>query len=387
MKMTQYSAALAALYSQDPKGTEQSFQHLTPPVLSTLDAQLAAAAEDDGTIISLDHSVVLAKAVIRRIVHQCLDKYSRVSSSETMEEALEYHLLPENVQSELKQRYGCPTRTWFESLEHLQEGTSNKNELWKKILDHPMTSYVPMQCQSCGHVIPDNSDGRDDEVGISEEEPTGEELELRAGWFRGPRRAVVFVLRCPNCQSCSRWYRSGHPKIMLNPSRWGRLCGEQEDLRLKLATYLGISLRTCLPLDWDHVWSEFRDEEEDADDQWLLPDENARNFAARLDEGIGYWTGVWAIHPDPSMCEDVTEKYLRCQQRGGHADDSLDNDMERYRQLVQSCLQCSDGVATTQAKSVNGHVLQRANFTSLTITKELQQAAEDFGVHPWWEVK
>mmetsp|Transcript_11878 Transcript_11878/g.18226 ORF Transcript_11878/g.18226 Transcript_11878/m.18226 type:complete len:384 (-) Transcript_11878:225-1376(-) len=383
MKMTKYSAALAALYAQDPQSLDRSFQHLTPPALSDLDSKLAAA--DDSS--SDGSSKLLAKAVIRRMVHNCLDKFSSLSSLETIEEALNYHELPKKLQLELEQRYGHRSRTWLEALQQLQKQSSNKSDLWEMVLDHPMTAYVPMQCQFCGHIVPDNTIEKDEEVGLSEEEPSGDELELRSGWFRGPRRAVIFVLDCPKCQSCSRWYRSGHPQVMLNPHRWGRLCGEQEDLRLNLAKYLEIPLRLCLPLDWDHIWSEFRDNDDDS--EWQVSDPNAKNFAARLDEGIGSWTGVWAIHPDPNLCEDVTDTYLRCQQDGGHLDDSFQNNMERYRKMVQSSRQqlVDNHSTSTQAKSVNGYVLHRANFTtSSEITKEIRKAAADYGIHPWWEI-
>lgn len=79
---------------------------------------------------------------------------------------------------------------------------------------------------------------------------------VRAGWFRGPRGAVVFSYSCPDCQAVSRWYRAVHPEITLNPRKWGRLCGETEDLKMWLARYLGVRLRVCCPLDWDHVWTE-----------------------------------------------------------------------------------------------------------------------------------
>ena len=87
--------------------------------------------------------------------------------------------------------------------------------------------------------------------------------------------------------------------------RWGRLCGEQKDLRAWLAEAVGMPLRTIVPLDWDHVWSESRDET-----SWQPPsDDSARNFAARLDEGIGSWTCVLAIHHESAHCEDVTDQY------------------------------------------------------------------------------
>ena len=452
------AAALAALHSSDPRTLEKAFGHLTPPALATLDkllidelssspssSSLRSAVDDN--FVSADTSTfqfsneecnrVVAKAVIRRMVHQSLAKYKNIHSSTEVEQALKYHSLPRHLQLELAEIHGglnvgsehnqnLPS-TWFDALAQLKEiaasssssrhitnGNGNKmsrNSLWRLILDHPMTGYVPVQCQKCGHVVPDETKSKltDEDVGLTEVEPTpamesveniGEEqeiLELRGGWFRGPRRPVVFVLNCPKCNAVSRWYRSSHPKIILNPNRWGRLCGEQEDLRLDLASYLNIQIRTCVPLDWDHIWSEFREDHNDEQERqgvdskssggWQVHDPNARNFAVRLDEGIGSWTGVLAISPIPELCSDVTDDYLQCTQINdvGRADIEHESQMYRYRNMVQKARHDSTGTVT-QAGTLNGYVIQRANFTSRDITNEMQKAASEYGTKDWWQV-
>ena len=41
----------------------------------------------------------------------------------------------------------------------------------------------------------------------------------------------------------------------------------------------------------------------------------------------------------------------------------------------------------TQAKTVNGYILYRANLTDDNISKELQRAASDYGrQREWWEL-
>ena len=80
--------------------------------------------------------------------------------------------------------------------------------------------------------------------------------------------------------------------------------GEQEDLRLTLADYLDISVRLGVPLDWDHVWTEYQSSEKS--NCWRVEDGSPRNFMCRLDEGIGSWTCVWSIHPNPKLCQDIT---------------------------------------------------------------------------------
>ena len=389
------ASAFAAMYLKDKVLVEDAFNHLTAGALETLDDKLfreynCISATENG---SRDEChLILAKACIRRVAHRCLDKYACLQSSkEVVEDALQFYMLPMDLQEHLSSKYGGPLpTTWYESLDQLKSSSTVDDayvcgKLWRLLLDHPMTSYVPVQCQSCGHVVPDQYPTKqsDAEVGLREIAPTGDELELRAGWFRGPRKAVVFELTCPGCNACSKWYRSGHPRILLNPNKWGRLCGDQEDLRLTFAEYLNIPVRLAVPLDWDHVWSEYSN----ASSTWQVQDNSARNFCCRLDEGIGSWTGVWAIHPNPDWCEEVTQNYLTIQQKGGRADNNIDDKtMERYRQITKEARLDKSG-DLTQAKTVNGYVLTRANLSHGSITVELQRAARDyFGTKKWWEL-
>ena len=390
------ASALAAMYLKDKVLVEDSFNHLTAGALQTLDDKLyqeynCRHITDDGS--RDDCHLILAKACIRRIAHRCLDKYARLQSSkEVVEDALQFYTLPMELQEQLASKYGTPPpTTWYESLDQLKslsttEDAYDQGKLWRLILDHPMTSYVPVQCQSCGHVVPDQypTQQTDAEVGLREIAPTGDELELRAGWFRGPRKAVVFELTCKGCNAVSKWYRSGHPQILLNPNKWGRLCGDQEDLRLTLAKYLNIPVRLAVPLDWDHVWSEYSSGSSTS--TWQVQDDSARNFCCRLDEGIGSWTRVWAIHSNPEWCKDVTRDYLTIQQNGGRADNNVDyNRMKRYETIIKDARMDKSG-NLTQAKTVNGYVLLRANLSHGSITEELQRAVRDFGTKKWWEL-
>ena len=159
------AAALASLYQQDPKGIEQCFGHLTAPNLESLDAKLQNCCwnnQDDNHDPKVLQGVI-ATAMIRRIVHRCLDKHASQTniSAEEVQQALKHYSLPEPLQSELHQRYptnDAPPETWWDSLTQLrqQTETNSKTELWTLLLDHPMTAYVPFQCQSCGHVVPDD---------------------------------------------------------------------------------------------------------------------------------------------------------------------------------------------------------------------------------------
>ena len=199
-------------------------------------------------------------------------------------------------------------------------------------------------------------------------------------------QAVVFVLRCPACDKESRWFRSAAAQVTLNPNRWGRLCGEQEDLRAALAQYLGVPRRWAVPLDWDHVWSETQGE----DAVWVPNqgpgDAPAADFAARLDEGIGAWTHVLAISDDPTLTADVSDEYLRCAAdgAGGRADAAHAADMPRFRRVVEEARGDATGRAT-QAKTCNGHVLRRAGWTAAEVTAVLRKAVADYGRKEWWD--
>ena len=400
-------AAVASLYARDRPLVDRAFDHMTHDELRSIDEQLL---QDYNKVLSTrcdssaqegmsvpqkrqDCYKALGQAFIRRTAYRSLDKYAKLlSSRDIVEDALKYYTLPDELQQTLATKFGAASRTWYEALDQLKEmatstsGTLNQGKLWRLVLEHPMTAYVPVQCPKCGHVVRDEYplQQSDEEVGIKEVPPTGEELDLRAGWYRGPRKAVVFEITCLDCGFISKWYRSGHPKILLNPNKWGRLCGDQEDLRLILADYLKIPVRYIRPLDWDHCWSEYQTSSMSND--WDVHDGSARNFCRRLDEGIGSWTRVWAIHPD--FCEDVTQKYLKYKKNGGRADDRHDeeiDDMIRYEKIVKDAQ--NDGTGElTQAKTCNGYILARGNYTDEEITEELQRAAKEYKDKEWWQL-
>ena len=367
-----------AMSAMHLKALERTFAHLNAPALETLETGLGGGTPATARVIG--------RALLRRKVHAVLDKRKGEGDVEAGLDIVLPHELRERC---LKQYGGLPPNTWRDCLTRLQELSGDSREqLWSQIISHPMTEYVPNQCQHCGHVVPDETTpGRSDaEVGLTEVPPTASEQPfVRGGYYRGPRSAVVFLLRCPACGEQSRWFRSSAAQVILNPNRWGRLCGEQEDLRGALARHLRIPLRAILPVDWDHVWSEMRRE---ADGEWVPcqgpGDAPAANFAGRLDEGIGAWTRVLAISADREQTADVTEDYLACCTVGGRADAALDKDMLRYRKVVDAAREDASG-ASTQAKTVNGHVLLRAGFGSAEVTAILRRAVADHGVRGWWE--
>ncbi|CAK0876963.1 unnamed protein product [Prorocentrum cordatum] len=234
-----------------------------------------------------------------------------------------------------------------------------------------------------GEVVPDQHPAPED-PNLTEEPPTDEERPfVRSGWFRGPRGPVAFVYRCPDCGASSRWFRASHPEVTLRPARWGRLCGEQEDLKKWLASYLGVRLRVCLPLDWDHVWTEVWD-----GSAWVPLDPDCVNFARRLNEGIGSWTGVVAVGtpasgPGPAAAQeasqDVGEAYLL---RAGGSDEEV----AAWRGQVAAARADPSGAAT-QAKTLCGWLLQAVGWGPDRVTAELRAAQAGYdGGQEWWEL-
>lgn len=351
-----FAAAERGALASLPSGVRAScFGHLDRTNLDTIEAHLVAPG--DNAAARQRRAGVIGAALLRRIVCTHLGKRAArgPTDASTVEHVLSLHTLPPLVAAAAAAAVasaGCPVpdapppRTWLELLAQFRAAAlSDLPRLWSLVEAAPWLSYVPVQCAACGQpvldvTIPGEPDAA---VGLREMEPTAEEwLLLRAGYFRGPRGPVSFQLDCTSCGVQSRWFRSSHPSVSLNPHRWGRLCGEQEDLRSWLAEALGVQLRTMVPLDWDHVWSEvafppthaevafppthaevaFKPSRAGgASPLWLPPtDPDARNFAARLDEGIGAWTRVLGVSFDPRGCGCATEEYLRCAAAGGRID-------------------------------------------------------------------
>lgn len=351
-----------------------------------------------------DIHLALAHACLRQQAYRALTKFSRIVSKCEMEDALVNTKLPEDLRAQLLLLNPRPPgidspKTWNDELGYLRDLSATKKNprdwLWRHLLNHPMTEYIPVQCPNCRHVVPDSyspsilQTEADAQVGLLEVAPTGTELGLQSGWFRGPRGPVVFQIECTECQYVYKWYRSGHPKVLLSPHKRGRLCGEQEDLRLSLAYYLGVSVRMVLPLDWDHVWTEFCSIPSDystSNCEWQVDDDSARNFACRLDEGIGAWTGVLALHPDPKLCEDVTDMYLRSQLDGGRADNEHSERLDDYRSRIMTA-RSDESFTKTQTGTGAGYLIRQAQLSSEEVTDILRQAANDYMLEKnWWDL-
>ena len=388
-------ARLAALA---PAVRHECFAHLTRANLDQLESRLA-----DGSSDTAAGTAVIGAALLRRVVHHVLAKRGAAGCGggrERFEEILDSHALPEAMRLRVAEQFfddddRAPTAeatfTWLSLLRWLETLAGGSRErLWELVEAAPWLEYVPVQCAACGRPVADetNPEASDQEVGVAEVPPTDVERPLvRSGWYRGPRGPVVFELTCRSCGSVSRWFRSSAPEVVLNAHRWGRLCGEQEDLRAWFADGVAQPMRTIVPLDWDHVWSEHA---ADVAGVWVPPrDDPARNFAARLDEGIGSWTEVLAIGAEPEWCGCVTDDYLRVHDAAadpaGRADAKHAPQMARYRDTVRAARLEPSG-SLCQARTLNGFVLQSAGFDATHVSGVMRRAAQQFGSREWWEV-
>jgi len=351
-----------------------------PRLISTLNAEALATLSSEG---HADKEVLIARLLLRSNVWAVRRKATFLSSysAEKTEEVLGSFKLP----PDLAERCGLSRdaeQTWLDAVKEIQRQNreSSPLQLWSAIEKHPIVEYVHVQCQACGRQVPDSFPDPED-ANLKEETPNDDETPfVRSGWFRGPRGPVVFVYTCPSCGVVSRWYRSLHPEITLNPVRWGRLCGEQEDLKVWLAKYVGVHLRVCCPMDWDHVWTEVWDGE-----GWQPLDPNCVNFARRLREGIGSWTRVLAIGTPVSgnspadASEDATEAYIL------RANGS-DTDVAEWRLQIEKARNDSTG-ASTQSRTLCGYIIEQAGFDISKVTAELRLAQTDFDCgNDWWEL-
>lgn len=351
--------------------------------LRALAAPDGDAAAASGAAGSPEVDKAIGRLLLRREVWSVRQRAARLFaySAEETEAALSSYELP----AALAARCGLPEQdgqTWLDAVAELRRAAEGETavKLWQRIERHPIVEYVPVQCQACGRQVPDRHPAPP-EPNLRLEEPTEEERPyVRAGWFRGPQDAVIFVYTCPDCQATSRWFRSARPEHALNPRRWGRLCGEQEDLKLWLAHYLGVRLRMCRPMDWDHVWTEVYNDEVGT---WRPLDPNCVNFARRLHEGIGSWTRVLAIGTPASggassadTTEDATETYLEL--AGGRAEE-----VAAWHAQISAARADASG-ASTQSRTLVGHVLEVAGIDGAAATAELRQAQRDFDAGGAW---
>ena len=87
---------------------------------------------------------------------------------------------------------------------------------------------------------------------------------------------------------------------------------------------------------------------------------------------------------NPEECGCVTDEYLRCAgEEGGKADAEHAPQMERYRRRVADARMDASG-ASCQARTLNGHVLWRAGFSSAHVSNVMRRAAREYGRREWW---
>ena len=184
--------SMAELHSRDAPWLDRCFRALSP-------ANLAALEQALGESGSVATARLVGEGLLRRKAHHYLVK---ASLSGDVDAGLR-HALPPELQARCVARYGGPApASWHDCIARLRELSGGSRErLWRSVVEHPMTEYVPNQCQHCGRPVPDETTpgNTDADVGLTEVPPTDEErLLVRSGYYRGPREvgAVGAVLVC-----------------------------------------------------------------------------------------------------------------------------------------------------------------------------------------------
>ncbi|CAL1160570.1 unnamed protein product [Cladocopium goreaui] len=147
----------------------------------------------------MDNARSKAEEILRKKVWSVRKKWELLKSysPEKTEAVLASFVLPKDLAARCHLPEGT---TWLDAVKTFRRD-ADPVDLWRQVEAHPIVEYVHVQCQSCGRRVPDNFPAEED-PNLTEEEPTAAERPfIRAGWFRGPRGAVVFVYRCPECHA------------------------------------------------------------------------------------------------------------------------------------------------------------------------------------------
>ena len=90
-----------------------------------------------------------------------------------------------------------------------------------------------------------------------------------------------------------------------------------------------------------------------------------------------------ALSADAAHCADVTDDYLRPASDGGRVDATHAAELPRYRATVAAARLDATG-RLCQARTLGGHVLERAGLGADDVSRVLRRAADDHGAVPWW---
>eukprot|EP00965_Chrysotila_dentata_P075237 2485386-Pleurochrysis_carterae.AAC.2 len=142
--------ALAAFCQASASDSTTTFRCLNADALAQLAEQLGG---DESC-----RSKVLSAALLRRLVHGHRSKLVGMSSPATWEATLaQVDVLPESLGAHLADKYGGYPKTWLDAIQQLQiHAQGSKEKLWRLLDSHAILEYVPVQCQTCGHVVPDD---------------------------------------------------------------------------------------------------------------------------------------------------------------------------------------------------------------------------------------
>jgi len=306
---------------------------------------------------------VAATLALRHKVWQCRNKerFYKSYTKEQSEAAMRRWKIPASWAA----KFGLPAEegfTWLDAVEHIKttaakdaeaEGrpAPGPGELWKKLsgLMGWMFGYKQSRCLECGC-----QKGK-----TTVDAPRTDDEKNRRFNLEGR----VYVLDCADCGKKTRWWRSQAPEICLNPNNWGRRCGEQSDMKIWFAGYIGVGHRYVISVDNDHIWTE----------SW---NDDAGHFVQGHVHGNG-WTDIVAIGsslpgsgPGAEMAsEHLTERYLTNLWPGDK------NAPQRARVDVR---RADETGSKTQLHTLVGYACARGGLDAAGVTAALRTAQRDY---------
>lgn len=334
------------------------FPHLAAN-LNRAALSVLVAAEGGGD----DGYRIAATLALRHKVWQCRNK-ERVYHSYTKEQS-EAAMRRWEIPASWAEKFGLPAEagyTWLDAVQRVKASATAEaeaegrpapgpGELWRKLsgLMGWMFGYKQSRCLECG-----SQEGKTT-VDIPR---TDEEKDRR---FNLEGR--VYVLDCANCGKKTRWWRSQAPEICLNPNNWGRRCGEQSDMKVWFAGYIGVGHRYVISVDNDHIWTE----------SW---NDDSGQFAQGHVHGNG-WTEIVAIGsslpgsgPGAEMAsEHVTERYLTNLWPG---------DKTAPQRARVDARRADETGKNTQLHTLIGYACARGGLDAAGVTAVLRAAQRDY---------
>eukprot|EP00670_Eutreptiella_braarudii_P027513 CAMPEP_0174375290 /NCGR_PEP_ID=MMETSP0811_2-20130205/114028_1 /TAXON_ID=73025 ORGANISM="Eutreptiella gymnastica-like, Strain CCMP1594" /NCGR_SAMPLE_ID=MMETSP0811_2 /ASSEMBLY_ACC=CAM_ASM_000667 /LENGTH=681 /DNA_ID=CAMNT_0015525363 /DNA_START=17 /DNA_END=2062 /DNA_ORIENTATION=+ len=308
---------------------------------------------------------VAATLALRHKVWQCRNKerFYHGYTQERSEAAMRRWVISPGV----AEKFGLPAEeghTWLDVVQHVKAVAAREAEaegrpapgpaeLWNKMsslnLMNWMFGYKQSRCLECG-----SQKGR-----TTVDAPRTDDEKNRQFNLEGR----VYVLHCADCGKQTRWWRSQAPEICLNPNNWGRRCGEQSDMKVWFAGYMGVGNRYVISVDNDHIWTESWN---DAEGRFVQGHVHGNGWT----EIIAIGSSLPGTGPGAVMAsEHLTERYLENLWPGDRNGPQRSKVDARRRDATGK---------STQLHTLIGYACARGGLDAAGVTAVLRAAHEDY---------